>query len=110
MLGPILIHYEKRSATYEFFAAQLKSIARTKKLGDFSLLKCFISDGEGALFTAFAAICYLADHLRCRVHSERNIRQYLRQNGFEDCEIGEVIDDIFSPSGLCQFKFQCSDF
>ena len=89
-IGPAMIHYKKTFSTYLFFAFSLIGLRP-----DLSKLKCFGTDGEEALFTAFKQACPEAIHLLCSLHCRRNIKDKLRELhvGGDAQEI--VIADIF---------------
>ena len=52
IMGPLLIHYKKSFATYNFFASSLISLRQ-----ELSAIKCFGTDGEEALIDAFKQAC-----------------------------------------------------
>ena len=89
-IGPAMVHYKKTFSTYLFFAFSLIGLRP-----DLSKLKCFGTDGEEGLYTAFKQACPEAIHLLCSLHCRRNIKDKLRelQVGGDKQEI--VLADIF---------------
>ena len=74
MMGPIMIHKQKKFKTYHFFASSL--VGLKPSLCD---LKAFGTDGEGAISKAMHVVFDKAIHLRCFLHFRGNLDSKLRE-------------------------------
>ena len=90
IMGPLLIHYKKSFATYNFFASSLISLRR-----ELSAIKCFGTDGEEALIDAFKHACPNSVHLVCSIHVRRNVKAKLQDMGIPEVSRNVILDDIF---------------
>ena len=83
-----MIHYKKSFSTYLFLASSLIGLR-----SEMSNLKCFGTDGEKALYTAFKCAYPGAIHLLCSLHMKRNIKFKLRELGVEQrlCKHKDVL-------------------
>lgn len=76
ILGPILVHQQKKFSSYHFFASTLISLCPLRNI------KAFGSDGETALYQAFHMQLPEATHLRCFRHfhalPSEIINQYMK--------------------------------
>ena len=90
IMGPLLIHYKKSFATYNFFASSLISLRR-----ELSSIKSFGTDGEKALIDAFKHACPSSLHLICSIHVRRNTKAKLQEMGIPERSRNVILDDIF---------------
>jgi hypothetical protein len=88
-IGPILIHKRMNFQAYHFFASQLVNLCP-----DINHLKCFGTDGEKALYQAFASVFPLAVHLRWFNHFKVNVEDKLKDLNFEEHSIKSIMADI----------------
>ena len=89
-IGPVLVHYKKSFSTYLFFASTLVGLC--PQLSD---LKCFGTDGEEALYSAFSQVFPNAIHLLCSIHFRRNITDKMKNLGIENHLQQVVLGDLF---------------
>lgn len=73
MLGPILVHHQKKFSSYNFFASTLISLKPALRN-----VIAFGTDGEEELFKAFGTQFPNAIHLRCFHHYRANIKKASR--------------------------------
>ena len=79
MIGPIFIHQKKETATYSIFTEFIaKNVPNIRAFG---------TDGEEALANACRASFPQAIQLRCFIHFERNIKEYLKKIGVDESNL-----------------------
>ena len=93
-----MIHYKKSFSTYLFFASSLIGLR-----SEMSNLKCFGTDGEEALYTAFKCAYPGAIHLLCSLHMKRNIKFKLRELGVGEQLQQVVIADVLGKQVSTQW-------
>lgn len=90
MLGPILVHQQKKFSTYNFFASTLISLRPALRN-----VIAFGTDGEEELYKAFGTQFPNAIHLRCFRHYRANIKRKLSEIGLPP---DEFLQDIFGKT------------
>ena len=99
LLGPLLIHQNRKYGTYHYFASQLLKMKPGLKS-----LRSFGTDGEEALFKAFHSVFPSAVHVLCEIHKRDNITTKLRSMKACSSTIKQILGDIFgSTNGDVQF-------
>lgn len=99
LLGPLLIHQNRKFETYHYFASQL-----LKMKPDLKGLHSFGTDGEEALFKAFHSVFPSAVHVLCEIHKRDNITTKLRSMKACSSTIKQILCDIFgSTNGDVRF-------
>lgn len=97
MLGPILVHQKKEQQTYAMLSQFLCS-----KRPELRQLKCFGTDGETGLSTAFSDSCTSAIQLRCFIHFKKNIKEYMSKIGIDQFNQNAVCADLLGQQiGKC---------
>ena len=92
-LGPTLIHQDRKSSTYHYFASQI----RVMRPGVEGL--CAVgTDGEEALSSAFLSVFPRSTHLLCSLHKRDNIRRKLRELCVGEAGIKQILADVFGTS------------
>ena len=76
MLGPILVHHQKKFSSYNFFASTIISLRPSLRN-----IIAFGTDGEEELYKAFGTQFPNAIHLRCFRHYRANIKRKLMDMG-----------------------------
>lgn len=94
MLGPMLVHQQKKFSSYNFFASSLVSLRPALRN-----IIAFGTDGEEELYKAFGNQLPNAIHLRCFRHYRANIKRKLTDMGLSPDSIlsdifGETIDGV----------------
>lgn len=89
-ISPVMVHYRKTFSTYLHFASTLVGLRP-----DLSTLKCFGTDGEEPLFTAFEHEFPRAIHLLCSTHMRRNIKDKLHELRIDEPVKQIVLADVF---------------
>ncbi|XP_066921304.1 uncharacterized protein [Clytia hemisphaerica] len=89
-MGPALIHYRKMFSSYHYFSSSLVGIHP-----ELSELKCFGTDGEATLQSAFSKTFPFSDQLRCFIHSKRNVEEKLKELALPMTSKQTIIHDIF---------------
>ena len=74
MMGPVMIHKQKKFETYNFFASSLVSLKSS-----LCNLKAFGTDGEKAISNAMHIVFDKAIHLRCFLHFRGNLDSKLKE-------------------------------
>ena len=87
-MGPALFHQRKVFSSYHYFSSSLVGISP-----GLNERKCFGTDGEHNLASAFAKSFPFADQLRCFTHSKRNVKE--RLNTLPAPERNIIIQDKF---------------
>lgn len=90
MLGPILVHHQKKFSSYNFFASTLISLRPTLRN-----VIAFGTDGEEELYKAFGTQFPNAIHLRCFRHYRANIKRKLLEMGLPP---DKFLQDIFGTT------------
>ena len=90
ILGPLLVHQQKKFTCYHFFASTLISLCPS--LRD---IKAFGSDGETQLYQAFQMQLPEATHLRCFRHFRANLVSKLTSLGLPSEVINQYMKDVF---------------
>ena len=90
MMGPILIHKQKKFESYHFFASSLVGLKPSLRS-----LKVFGTDGEKAISNAMHVVFERAVHLRCFLHFKGNLDMKLREYGVPKSERMEFLRDVF---------------
>lgn len=93
ILGPILVHQQKKFCSYHFFASTLISLCPSLRN-----IKAFGSDGETALYQAFHMQLPEATHLRCFRHFHANLATKLTSLGLPSEIINQYMKDIFGKT------------
>ena len=97
MMGPVMIHKQKKFETYHFFASSLVSLRSSLRN-----LKAFGTDGEKALSNAMQIVFDKAVHLRCFLHFRGNLDSKLKELHIPKHERIEFLRDIFGNPGDLQ--------
>ena len=99
-IGPVMVHYKKTFSTYLFFSSILVGLRPSM-----SSLQCFGTDGELALYQAFHHSFSSAVHLLCFNHMRRNVKDKLREIGFNESLQELIIHDVFGKQvGTQQYE------
>ena len=93
ILGPILVHQQKKFSSYHFFASTLISLCPSLRN-----IKAFGSDGETQLYQAFQMQLPEAIHLRCFRHFRANLVSKLTSLGLPSAIIDQYMKDIFGKT------------
>ena len=93
ILGPILVHQQKKFSSYHFFASTLISLCPSLRN-----IQAFGSDGETALYQAFHVQLPEATHLRCFCHFRTNLATKLSSLGLRSDIINQYMKDIFGKT------------
>ncbi len=93
MLGPILVHHQKKFSSYNFFACTLVSL-RPALRG----VIAFGTDGEEELYKAFSMQFPNAVHLRCFRHYRANLERKLRDLCLPSEVCNAFLDDVFGKT------------
>jgi len=93
ILGPLLVHQQKKFSSYHFFASTLVSLCPSLRS-----IKAFGSDGETALYQAFYMQLSEATHLRCFRHFRANLVTKLTSLGIPSEIINQYMKDIFGKT------------
>jgi len=93
MLGPLLVHQQKKFSSYHFFSSTLISLCPSLRN-----VKCFGTDGETQLFQAFQTQFPEAIHLRCFRHFRANVTNKLKSIGMSSNVIDDYVKDIFGTT------------
>lgn len=86
MVGPVLIHQRKEYDTYSIFTDFLAKQVKT--------MKAIGTDGEEALTKACKSSFPSAVQLRCFLHFERNIKEYLKRIGVDEANRKLICADL----------------
>ena len=92
MLGPMLVHHQKKFSSYNFFASTLISLRPA-----LCNIIAFGTNGETELYKAFAVIFPYALHLRCFHHYRGNLSSKLKDLGIPTT-VAEMLSKIFGRS------------
>ena len=93
ILGPILVHQQKKFSSYHFFASTLINLCPS-----FRNIKAFGLDGETALYQAFHMQLPEAAHLRCFRHFHTNLATKLTSLVLPSDIINQYMKDIFGKT------------
>ena len=93
ILGPLLVHQQKKFSSYHFFISTLISLCPSLKN-----IKAFGSDGEVELYRAFKLQLPNAIHLRCFRHFRSNLAAKLSSLGMPSATIKEFMKDVFGQT------------
>ena len=93
ILGPLLVHQQKKFSSYHFFASTLISLCPSLKN-----IRAFGSDGEVELYRAFKLQLPHAVHLRCFRHFRANLDAKLTSLKFPSSAITEFMKDVFGQT------------
>ena len=93
ILGPLLIHQQKKFSSYHFFASTLISLRPSLKN-----IKAFGSNGEVELYKAFKLQLPNAVHLRCFRHFRSNLVTKLTSLGMTSTTIKQFMRDVFGQT------------
>ena len=93
MLGPLLVHQQKKFSSYHFFASTLISLCPSLRN-----IKSFGTDGETQLFQAFQTQFPEAVHLRCFRHFRANVISKLKTLGVSSDMVDHYMKDIFGAT------------
>ena len=93
LLGPLLIHQNRKFGTYHYFASQLLKIRPGLKS-----LCSFGTDGEEALYKGFSSFFPSALHLLCEIHKQDNITRKLRSMNACEPITKQILGDIFGTT------------
>ena len=89
-ISPSMIHFKKTFSTYLFFASTLVGLKP-----ELCHLRCFGTDGEEALYTAFQHAFPESIHLQCFNHVRRNIKAKLQELCVCQSTMHVLMGDIF---------------
>jgi len=90
MVGPMLVHHQKKFSSYSFFASTLVSLRPA-----LHNIIAFGTDGETELYKAFSASFPYALHLRCFRHYRANLSSKLKDLGISVGVAEIFLSDIF---------------
>ena len=90
ILGPLLVHQQKKFSSYHFFASTLISLCPGLRN-----IRAFGTDGETQLYQAFQMQLPDAVHLRCFRHFRANLITKLKALGMTSEIIDQFMRDIF---------------
>jgi len=90
MLGPILVHQQKKFSSYNFFASGLISLRPALRN-----ILAFGTDGEVELYKAFMTNFPNALHLRCFRHYRANLSMKLKELKIPSSVSDDFLLDIF---------------
>ena len=93
MIGPVLIHQTKKTATYHSLASSMVGLCP-----NLVNLKVYGTDGEHAISNAFSTQFQQATHLLCFWHAKRDIQRKLHDLGISEKYAKEYIKEIFGKS------------
>ena len=93
MLGPLLVHQQKKFSSYHFFISTLISLC--PKLTN---IKAFGTDGEQELYKAFKAQLPNSIHLRCFRHFRANLSAKLTKLCIPTSVAKEFLKDVFGQT------------
>ena len=93
ILGPILVHQQKKFSSYHFFASTLISLCPSLRN-----IQAFGTDDEAALYQAFHVQLPEATHLRCFRHFRTNLATKLNSLGLPSDIINQYMKDIFGKT------------
>ena len=93
ILGPLLVHQQKKFTSYHFFASTLISLCPSLRS-----IKAFGSDGETQLYQAFQMQLPEAIHLRCFRHFRANLVSKLTSLGLPSDVINQYMKDVFGKT------------
>ena len=90
MMGPLMIHKQKKFESYHFFASSLVGLKPS-----LCNLRAFGTDGEKAISNAMHVVFDEAVHLRCFLHFKGNLDSKLREYKVPKNERIEFLRDVF---------------
>ena len=90
MMGPVMIHKQKKFETYHFFASSLVGLKSSLRN-----LRAFGTDGEKAISNAMHVVFDKPVHLRCFLHFKGNLVTKLRDFGIPRHDRIEFLRDVF---------------
>ena len=90
LLGPTMVHMQKKAETYQYFSSSLVSLN-----ADLSNVVAIGSDRDVALRKGFSSSFPIATMVYCKGHVEQDIRRKLRDLGVDQACERIFIDDIF---------------
>lgn len=90
LLGPLLVHQQKKFSSYHFFASTLVSLRPALRN-----VRAFGTDGEHELYKAFKMQFENAIHLRCFRHFRANLRDKLAKLCIPPPTANEFLKDVF---------------
>ena len=90
ILGPLLVHQQKKFTSYHFFASTLISLCPSLRN-----IQAFGSDGETQLYETFQMQLPQAIHLRCFRHFRANLVSKLTSLGLPSEVINQYMTDVF---------------
>ncbi|XP_065893381.1 uncharacterized protein [Dysidea avara] len=93
MLGPMLVHHQKKFSSYNFFASTLISLRPALRN-----IIAFGTDGENDLYKAFSVNFPYAIHLRCFRHYRSNLSSKLKDLGIPSSVAETFLSDIFGKT------------
>ena len=103
LMGPVLIHQNRKRDTYYYFASELKKMRQR-----LDSLLAFGTDGEEALHSAFSSVFPHAIHLQCELHKRDNITRKLQSLKLDGSFVKTIVNDIFG-SGNCDGLIDSKD-
>ena len=103
MMGPILIHKQKKFESYHSFASSLVGLKPSLRS-----LRVFGTDGERAISKAMHVVFEKAVHLRCFLHFKGNLDMKLREYGVPKNTRIEFFEGHFwQPTGARDWTCRC---
>ena len=90
MMGPLMIHKQKKFELFHFFASSLVGLKPSLRN-----LRAFGTDGEKAISNAMHVVFDEAVHLRCFLHFKGNLDSKLRKYRVPKNERIELLRDVF---------------
>ena len=90
MMGPLMIHKQKKFESYHFFASSLVGLKPSLRH-----LRAFGTDGEKAISKAMHVVFDEAVHLRCFLHFKGNLDSKLQEYRVPKYERIEFLRDVF---------------
>ena len=93
LLGPLLVHQQKKFSSYHFFASMLISLCPALRN-----IRAFGTDGEQELYKAFKMQLPNAIHLRCFRHFRTNLTDKLTKLGIPSSVTKEFLQDVFGKT------------
>lgn len=93
MLGPMLVHQQKKFSSYNFFASSLISLRPALRN-----ILAFGTDGEAELHKALSTNFPNAIHLRCFRHYRANLSSKLKELAIPSTVTDEFLMDVFGKT------------
>ena len=89
LMGPVLIHQNRKRDTYYYFASELKKMRQR-----LDSLLAFGTDGEEALHSAFSSVFPHAIHLQCELHKRDIITRKLQSLKLDGSFVKTIVNDL----------------